>query len=464
MDKKALKKWIKKHDIAVNVILFIVGLSCFFIGRYINKGNGTTAWGDLISEIGLAFITNAFLLASSLLFFKDDKDFDEAKEIYDEVGLINIYDSKKEMNERINGQLLPNHNIIDYDIICCGGLGTLLKENGSDLIEYIKKNRMRIRILTANPTLDYLLQKKIDEDSIYMSEKDYSTTPVSNEIKKAIFDLFHWVNEQKDLLPIELKDNLQIRFYNTLPPAQYHRVGNHMFISLSMVGAQSQASSAFEFIDSNNPNDYFSKYTRYFENIWNDPNLTQSEPVVKLNPKNIINNNVINNILRLSSLEIANELEVDINRIGALFTICGYPKPFSDGKQRRYNTNVVRSGEVINIENSTTNGEIVNGKKLGYDSKDEKQVVGKCIRDGEIKFELTKERGRYSILSIPFKNNNKEIVAALTYEFDSDCNSSLHIDNNCKIGEDITEENEDLINKIEKWSKLLSIYLHLQEI
>ena len=460
MDKQKIKRWIKRHDTMINVIFLVLGLTFFFLGNNIKENNEII--GDLIIEAGLAFITNALLLASSLLYFRDDGEADSAKELFNKNGLLCIYESKKKMNEKINNELLPNYNSLEYDIICCGGLTTLLRQQGTDLIEYIKKNRMRIRILTANPNLEYLLQKKIDEDSVPMTNINYTTTPISNEIRVEIFALYTWICEQREQLPVELKDNLQIRFYNTLPPMQYHRVGNSVFIGQSLIGSTSQSSPAFEFINSNNPNDFFSKFTFNFETLWNDPNLTQPTPKVKLNPKTIINNNIINNILKLSCSDIASDFGGNcVNRIGALFTLCGYPKPLSDGKQRRFNTNIVRAAEIVNIENS--NGRTINGQKIGYDSQDENQVVGRCIKDGKIKFEITQERGRYSILAIPFKNMDDEVVAAVTYEFDSDLNERLHIRDGDPIGKDIVNDNKKIIDKAEKWAKLLSIYLHIQE-
>ena len=462
MDKIKIRQWIRKHDRFINILLFVLGLLGFVLGYTLK--DKCYIWGDLILEIGLAFITNAFLLLSSLLFFKNEEEFDVAKELFEEKGLRRVYESKKVMNHRINDELVPNSKVKEYDIICCGGLTSLLREKGPELIDYVKKNRLKIRILTANPNLEYLLQKKLDEDSVLMTSTNYTTTPISNVIKSDIFTLYRWIQEQRKLLPEKLKDNLQIRFYNTLPPMQYHRVGNSVFIGQGMIGFPSQSSPAFEFVNSNNPTDFFSKFTQNFEDLWNDPNLTQLTPTVKLNPQTIINNNVINNILRLSCSDIASDLGKNLdNRIGAVFTICGYPQPLSDGKQRRFNTNEVRSVEVINIETSKTNGIAINGQKPGYYAQDENQVVGKCIRDKEMKFEITLENGRYSILAIPFKNFDDEVVAAITYEFDSDFNSCLHILNKDTKGKDIAKLNRKVIDKAEKWARLLSIYLHLQE-
>lgn len=461
MKRKSIKKWIRQHNNFVTVVSATLGFVLFFWGFFVKKE--IELLGDLLMEVGLAFITNALLLFFSLLYFKEDEALDDAKILFEECGLLRIYPTKKEMNQKINGVLLPNYKVLEYDIVCCGGLTTLRKYQGQKLIEYIKTNHMRIRVLTANPYLDYLLQKKIDEECAPSNAINYSTIPITNDIKREIFDLYTWINEQKSELPKELQDNLQIRFYNTLPPMQYHRVGNSIFIGQSLIGFSSQSSPAFEFINTNNPDDYFSKFASNFESLWNDPNLTQPTTKVKLNPRTMIDNTIIDNILKLSSLDISSDLDSGLEkRIGAVFTVCGYPKPLEDNKQRRFNTNIVRGGEKVDIRNS--NGIPHNGRKPGYYSMDETQVVGRCIRDGQIKFEVTCERNRYSILAIPFKNTDGEIVAAVTYEFEYDCNRYLSITKEDQEGKDILHNNRAIVDKAKKWADLLSIYLHIEEI
>lgn len=467
MDKpsitKQIKEKIRKNNNIVTIVSAVLGLGLFFFGFYVKEKN--ELWGNLLLEVGLAFITNALILFFSILYFKEDETLDEAKELFKECGLLRIYPTKKEMNEKINGVLLPNYKPLEYDIICCGGLTSLRKYQGDKLIEYINTNHMRIRILTANPFLDYLLQKKIDEESSLTNTFDYSTTPINNDIKREIFDLCFWVDEQKSLLPNELKDNLQIRFYNTLPPMQYHRVGNSVFIGQSLIGFSSQSSPAFEFINTNNPNDYFSKFNSIFESIWDDPNLTQSTTKVKLNPRTIIDNAIIDNILKLSCLDISSDFGPNFEkRIGAVFTVCGFPKPLDDNKRRRFNTNIVRGGEKVDIRNS--NGAFRNGQRLGYIATDETQVVGRCIKDGKNKFEVTRENARYSILAIPFQNTDGEIVAAVTYEFEDDCNTFLGITAEDPVGTVILSNNnaKAIVEKAKKWADLLSVYLHIEEI
>ncbi len=454
---KKFKKWLKRNHTFINIIIAVMGALLFWVGISIDDKNKTL--GLLLTEIGIALITNAVLLAISLLYFKEDDDYDDAKAMYEEKGIVNAYDTKKAMNEKINNSLLPNYKITEYDILCCGGLTSLRKAEGRKLIDYIKKNKMRIRILTANPHLEYLLQQKIDEDCELVDYVTYKTTPVENVIKHSIFDLYEWVCEQRALLPKKLKDNLQIKFYNSLPPIQFHRVGNHVFVGQSVIGANSQSSPAFEFINSDNPSDLFSRYTEYFDTLWDDPNFAQDTPRVKLNPQLIINNKIINNILKLSSSDIASDLDIVNDRgIRAVFTVCGYPKPLEDGKERRYNTNIVRGAEVVNVQES--NGQAINGIKIGYYSQDEQQVLGRCISSGEIKFEVTKEPARYSILAIPFKNIDEKVIAAISFEFDSIFNDKLQI---CEGDIDIRDKNAKVIEKAQKWAELLAVYLRIND-
>ncbi len=462
-NQKRVKKWIKRNHLIINILIALIGLAVFVYGSSVRTKNDTV--GTFLLEVGIALITNALLLAISLLYFKDDEDFDEAKALYEEKGLINLYDNKKKMNEQINDNLLAKHNIKEYDILCCGGLTELRKTQGQKLIDYIKKKHMRIRILTANPHLEYLLQQKIDEDRELVSHKTYQTFPVENAIRNSIFDLYEWICEKrKELETDNLQDYLQIKFYNSLPSMQYHRVGNHVFVGQRLVGSNSQSTPSFEFIDSDNPNDPFSRYTNYFDMLWCDPNFSQDTPSVKLNPQLLINNKVVNDILKLSSADIASDLRVSVDRIRAVFTVCGFPKPLEDGEERRYNTNIVRGSENVNVQQS--NGAEKNGKKVGYPAKDPTQVVGRCIASHTTTYEVTGEDSRYSILAIPFCNSegrcdeNTGAVAALSFEFDRTLNAALGItDNDHDIKE--KEQAQAVIRKADHWAKLLAGYLQI---
>lgn len=457
MNKK-VKKWIQKHHAFINITIAVLGLALFLYGNSGDFAQGSTL-GVFLSEVGIALITNALLLFVSLLYFKNDDSFDNAKHLYEEKGIVNVYDSKKAMNERINNVLLPNYKVKEYDILCCGGLTTLRKEEGKKLIGYIKDYKMRIRILTANPHLGCLLQQKIDEERELVEYPTYKTTAVDNSIMHSIFDLYDWVRQQRSQLPEYLRDNLQIKFYRSLPSIQLHRIGNQVFVGQSVIGKNSQSSPSFEFENTNNPNDFFSVYTQHFEMLWNDPNYAQDVPNATLDPQLLINDKVINNILKLACLDLASDLGADSeSRIGASLTVCGFPRPLEDGRERRYNTNIVRGNEIINVQES--NGITIGGNKIGYDARDEKQVVGRCIASGETRFEVTKEASRYSILAIPFKNLDGEVIAAVSFEFDCSFNQRLCIGD---LDLDIRERNAAVISKADKWATLLSVYLRISD-
>ena len=301
MDYK-VKQWIRRHHALTNIVFAVLGLALFILGMNLLKNEQYIP--IFLYEVGLALITNAILLALSLLYFKNDDAFENAKHLYNEIGLVSVYDRKSDINTKINDHLLKQQNIKNYDIICCGGLTTLRKEQGGALVNYIKNNDMKVRILTANPYLDYLLQQKIDEESTLTTELTYKTSGISNTIQTAIFELLNWVNDTKQSLPKDKQDNIQIRYYNSLPPLQYHRVGAHVFIGKTFIGRNSQATPTIEYFDVDSPRSYYHMYTTYFESLWNDPNYAQSSPNAKLNAQLITSDSLIDNILKLSCYDI----------------------------------------------------------------------------------------------------------------------------------------------------------------
>ena len=67
MKKKSIKKWIRQHNNFVTVVSATLGFVLFFWGFFVKKE--IELLGDLLMEVGLAFITNALLLFFSLLYF-----------------------------------------------------------------------------------------------------------------------------------------------------------------------------------------------------------------------------------------------------------------------------------------------------------------------------------------------------------------------------------------------------------
>ena len=67
---------------------------------------------------------------------------------------------------------------------------------------------------------------------------------------------------------------------------------------------------------------------------------------------------------------------------------------------------------------------------------------------------------------IPFQNTDGEIVAAVTYEFEDDCNTFLGITAEDPVGTVILSNNnaKAIVEKAKKWADLLSVYLHIEEI
>lgn len=455
MSNNKIRRWIRKNNTVINVLLIIIGISAYFLGHaYLSK---SPIYEELVASIGIEIITNSVLLIISLLYFQDDEEYDKAKAFYNEKGLIGIYTEKNDTYEIINRNYLVNKRIKNYDIICCGGLSTLRRAEGRKIIEYAKKNHMKIRILTANPNCEYLLQFKLDEEIQFSEDKQYSISPLDNTIKKDIYALYDWVLEANRSLPDE--DKIQIKFYNSLPSLQYHRVGSNLFISSRIIGAVSKASPTYEYIDTGNYNDGFNMYSIYFEKLWNDPNYATPSPEVQLNPRLLINDVIINNILKLACVDMVGFLSCqNYNAIRASLTIVGYPKPLEDGKLRRFNTNIARGREIIDINNS--NGRIVNGKHIGYYAHDENHVVGKAIKSGILKFETIQDDDDFAVMSVPILTGHSEVLATLNFDFAKELQNALLKEEN----KSLHEQNTELINKAKWWMSLLSTYLRVKEV
>lgn len=454
MSKYKMKKWIRKNNTVINVLLIIIGIGLYILGN-VYLSNSPIYFG-LIAAIGTNIITNSLLLVISLIYFKDDDEYDKIKNIYEEKGLVGIYTEKNDTYEIINRDYLVNKKIIDYDIICCGGLSTLRKAEGNKIIEYIKNNHMKVRVLTANPNSENLLQFKLDEEMLLSEQKQYNVSPLDNTMKRDIYALYDWVNDVNSTLPDN--DKIKIKFYNSLPSLQYHRVGDNLFVSSRIIGAVSKASPTYEYVNTGNINDGFNMYVTYFEKLWNDPNFAVESPEVNLNPRLLINDNIINNILKLACIDVAKCWEdCNPNAVRASLTVNGYPKPLEDNLLRRYNTNIARGREILDINSS--NGEVRNGRHIGYLAKDENHVVGKTIKFGKTNFELITHDEDCAILSIPILNGEKEVLATLNFDFRKELEQCIIKDNS----KTLFEQNDDLLTRAKWWSALIATYLRVRE-
>lgn len=454
MSKYKMRKWIRKNNTIINVLLIIIGIGLYVFGNiFLSK---SPIYFGLVTAIGTNIITNSLLLVISLIYFKDDDEYDKIKSMYEEKGLIRIYTEKNDTYEIINRNYLVNKKIIDYDIICCGGLSTLRKAEGSKIVEYVKNNHMKVRILTANPNSENLLQFKLDEEMQLSDKKQYNVSALDNTMKRDIYALYDWINDVNSDLPEG--DKIRIKFYNSLPSLQYHRVGENLFISSRIIGAVSKSSPTYEYVNTGSVNDCFNMYTIYFEKLWNDPNFAVESPEVNLNPRLLINDNIINNILKLSCIDVAKCWDnCNSNAIRASLTVNGYPKPLEDNLPRRYNTNIARGQEILDINSS--NGEVRNGRHIGYLAKDENHVVGRTINSGKTNFELIFNDDDCAILSIPILNGEKEVLATLNFDFRKELKQYIYQDES----KTLTEQNDNLLTRARWWSALIATYLRVRE-
>lgn len=75
----------------------------------------------------------------------------------------------------------------------------------------------------------------------------------------------------EDLQTIAPKpENVQVKYYNSLPEDFYFRVDDHVFIGPYLYGISSQQTISYEFKGAAKGASY---YKDYFEHLWNDPDF-----------------------------------------------------------------------------------------------------------------------------------------------------------------------------------------------
>lgn len=449
MNAKHLRRWIKRNSFIITALFLCLGTSLYVISSAFIKS-------ELIKyfsvEVSISLATNAILLFLSLLYFKDEDSFIIARQIYENNGLVMIYSEKNDTYKVINQDYLLTRHIKSYDIICCGGLTTLIKAEGEKIINYAKAG-MKVRILTANPNTEYLMQFKLDEEMLLTSEKNYNVAPLDNTLKRDIYNLYEWV--QKANSSISDKNQIQVKFYRSLPSLQYHRVDDNVFVSSRQVGLVSKASPTYEYENTGRPDCGFRLYTKYFEDLWNDPNFASESPEMLLNPRLLIHDTTVDNILRMACVDLAEAFgHVNVNYIRAVLSIYDYPKPTQDGRKRRYNTNIARGKDIVDI--SQSNGAFVDGHNIGYVADDEKHVTGLAYIRKETQFGCIKDEYTCAILSIPLMSANGDVNSVLSFEFSIELKTKLEADSNRQM----TPES-DIQKKSKLWALLLINYLRI---
>jgi hypothetical protein len=237
----------KKIVDALNLIIFLIGIIFIIISFLFFKD-----LRDVLVNIGASFISTAFIawITRHYIF-----ELDKKKEIIENWGLKNIYDSKTIMNQDSN--LLLDKCKKNLDIMAIGMSGYLAaKENE---LKTLVRNGCTIRLLVCNPNSDAIIIRANDEPS----------TPV-DKLKSDILELRKWV---KDMNTQYSNNDLSIKYHNTYPAFAYLRIDKNIFWGPNLYLMPSQQSMAFSFDSSGKGFDYFSNY---FDKLWDKSNFANN--------------------------------------------------------------------------------------------------------------------------------------------------------------------------------------------
>lgn len=236
-----------KNHLTITII-FTFFLGWFFIFLSSQLINFQFFENTLLS-IGTSLIASSlFLLIHSIYISSENK----ATAMVKEWGIINIYQTRAEMNLSCNKYLENNKHSLD---IIAFGLKSF-REAQENLIKEKLKNGMKIRILTMDKNSDFLKERSVEENEI------------PDQIKETIINLEKWINDLKK--EARNDDQIKIKFYNKLPFDFYFKLDKVLFTGPYQYNKSSQQTISYEF-------DYggsgYKYYSDYFESLWNNPNL-----------------------------------------------------------------------------------------------------------------------------------------------------------------------------------------------
>ncbi len=241
MTKNRLKQFVKNRGPYLTVQLAMVVISLVAIIFWKDNAVALSIACSILASAIVGLFTVSFL-------YQEEED----REVIKRWGLTNIYRSRDVMNTDCDKDLRKAREHIDYV-----GFGfRSLRDMESDTIRERLAAGAKIRFLVMSPDCPYLEER----------EKEEKCSP--GEIKKSIHDLENWVRE---LNKENKKNNIQLRYYNTLPLDYYNRIDNVVYMGPYWYNKTSQHTVSYKFIAGS---EGYNLYTDYFDDLWEDKELT----------------------------------------------------------------------------------------------------------------------------------------------------------------------------------------------
>lgn len=140
-----------------------------------------------------------------------------------------------------------------------GGLGNIYPSRSDMKADIIKEK------LAAGVKIRFLV---MDPNSPYLKEREREERVLCDSIKRTIEDLEDWIRK---LNKENRKNNIQLKYYNALPLDYYNRIDNVVYMGPYWYGRTSQYTVSYRF---KGDSEGFSLYAKYFEELWNNKDLT----------------------------------------------------------------------------------------------------------------------------------------------------------------------------------------------
>lgn len=243
MKSKLNKKLEQINASLINLLICCIGIICLFLALFTEHQdcrNILLSIGcSLVASSVVSYLTSKYLVRMSRI-----------KHIVEYWGIEAIFETRQEMNRSTDiafESLEKNLDIIAW------GLKSFRDAKDKIVRDKVKRG-LEIRFLTLHPDSEYVKQREKDEKE------------VPGQIRNTILNLQEWIDDLKTIAPDP--DNIQVKYYDSLPEDFYFRVDDHIFIGPYLYGISSQQTISYEF---KAPAKGVSYYNGYFKRLWNDP-------------------------------------------------------------------------------------------------------------------------------------------------------------------------------------------------
>ena len=242
--KNKLNKILEQTNASlINLVIGCIGVICLLVALFTENEDGRnillSIGCSLIASTVVSYLTSKYLVRMSRI-----------KNIVEHWGLEAIYETRQKMNQSTDIAFESLEKNLD---IVAWGLKSFRDAKDKIVREKVKRG-LKIRFVTLHPDSKYVKQREIDEKE------------APGQIKHTILNLQAWIEDLRTIAP--KSENIQVKYYDSLPEDFYFRVDNRIFIGPYLYGISSQQTISYEF---KAPAKGVTYYKDYFERLWNDP-------------------------------------------------------------------------------------------------------------------------------------------------------------------------------------------------